>query len=659
MTAPDVPQRTEDVLPARVRNTVHSAPREYSLCRALDIEARGALRPRDIYLVLTESGFRPDDPRLQPTLDALGACDRDARLTYEEFADLIRPNILLVERALQGRLVIPDFETFRDEVTEMYESSRENRAGKVADYIPQLARIEPNQSALAMCTVDGQRLSLGSHGRSFSIQSVCKTINYCLALEQHGPDRVHNHVGREPSGRGFNELTLNQEGRPHNPMINAGAIMTMSLVHPELDISDRFQKVMDTWMNLAGGEPPSFNNAVYLSERQTADRNFALAYFMREQGGFPSGTDLQQTLEFYFQCCSLEMSAEQMAVVAATLANGGVCPASGERIFSAHTVQNCLSLMNSCGMYDFSGEWAFSVGLPAKSGVGGAIMVVVPNVLGLCCWSPRLDSQGNSVFGVDFCKRLVERYNFHHYDNLTGLSTKTDPRIPSVQVEAERVDGIVWAASKGDVGAIQKQLVRGVDPNVQDYDGRTALHLAAAEGQLEAVEFLLEAGARPNPRDRWGVTPLGEALANGHEPVAAQLKERGGICPTTNARRRSPTQASDALPSSDASTSTIEMIYSASRGDLRSIRRLMARHVPLDQADYDRRTPLHLAASEGHAQVVQFLLQQGVPAHPEDRWGATPLDDAIREGHGPVRDVLLCAAPRRSESGQANGSDAV
>src|SRR5262249_29435220 len=158
---------------------------------------------------------------------------------------------------------------------------------------------------------------------------LCATV----ALEEHGEAVVHRHVGREPSGRGFNELTLNKEGLPHNPLINSGAIMTCSLIKPEMDAADRFDHDLQTLARLTGGNRLNFNNPVYLSEKQTADRNFALAYFMREKNAFPEHTDLIQTLEFYFQCCSIETSASSLAVVAASLANAGVCPMTGDRIF--------------------------------------------------------------------------------------------------------------------------------------------------------------------------------------------------------------------------------------------------------------------------------------------------------------------------------------
>ena len=141
-------------------------------------------------------------------------------------------------------------------------------------------------------------------------------MNYCLALEEHGSEDVHQYVGREPSGRIFNELALGDDGKPHNPMINAGAIMSTSLIRQQLDKGDRFDFVLDRWTALCGGEKVRFNNAVYQSERQSADRNFALGYLMKEQGAFPQGTDLIETLDFYFQCCSIEANAEALSVLA-------------------------------------------------------------------------------------------------------------------------------------------------------------------------------------------------------------------------------------------------------------------------------------------------------------------------------------------------------
>jgi glutaminase len=310
-------------------------------------------------------------------------------------------------------------------------------------------------------------------------------------------------------------------------MINSGAIMCCSLIQEGMDSADRFDYYTNAWRKLSGDGSIGFNNAVYLSERQTADRNFALGYSMRESGAFPAGADLIDTLEFYFQCCSLEVDSESLAVVAASLASGGISPLGGGRIFSTNTVQSCLSLMSSCGMYDYSGEFAFSIGLPAKSGVSGALMLVVPRVMGICIWSPPLDSLGNSVRGIEFSRRLVEKYNFHVFDGLidSESSGKRDPRKRKNEAGLIDMVRLSWTASQGDLDEVQSLIAGGVDPNIGDYDGRTALHLAASEGHYEVAKYLLEQGASPGPVDRWGGTPAIDAARGSHQTIVDLLEE--------------------------------------------------------------------------------------------------------------------------------------
>jgi glutaminase len=498
------------------------------LFNVLDQANSGKVALSDITNLLRRVGIRENDPRIKPALNKIGpkstAKASDVVLNLDAFKQLVqhtRGNLL--RDAIQGNLIIPDFETFSEKLQELYEQTRGNNAGEVASYIPQLGRVNPEQFGVAACTISGQQVAFGESDVAFCIQSMAKPLNYCLALEQFGEDKVHQHVGREPSGVSFNMLALNQKGLPHNPMINAGAIMTCSLVRPELAMADRFDYVQEGWRKATGGGYVGFNNAVYLSERQTADRNFALGYFMRENHAFPENTQLIDTLEFYFQCCSIESNAESLAVVAATLANGGICPTTGERVFSSDTVKNCLSLMYSCGMYDYSGEWSFMIGLPAKSGVAGGILVVVPNVMGLCIWSPRLDEIGNSVRGIDFSRRLVNTYNFHNYDSLTTNQDKLDPRLHRNQQHVDSVVALCWAAATGDLLETQHLLAMGSDVNAADYDGRTALHLAASEGHLPVVELLLAKGANPVALDRWGNSPLTDAERGQHGLVATSL----------------------------------------------------------------------------------------------------------------------------------------
>ncbi|MGI9419158.1 MAG: glutaminase A [Geminicoccaceae bacterium] len=648
--------------------------REERLFRSLDINNDQRILRSDLDFMLGRSGLRSDDRRLKASMEALNAFRRegeDARREEAEtpipsgrFRRAIRHNILLIERALQGKMVIPDFADFAREIDRIYGATRENRSGKAADYIPQLDLKEPevDQYGVALCTVDGQRHSVGDSHVFFPVESTCKPANYCMALEEHGEQAVHAYIGHEPSGASFNELALDKLNRPHNPMINAGAIMSCALIKlgdkqrqaertrsNELDARGwagaRFDYVMDRWQALCGGEKPRFSTPVYLSERETADRNFALGYYMREKQAFPQEADLDDVLDFYFQCCSIEVTADMMSVVASTLANGGVCPVTGERIFATETVQNCLSLMSSCGMYDFSGEFAFTIGLPAKSGVCGGIMIVIPNVMGLCTWSPRLDAHGNSVRGIDFCRELVKTFSFHNYDILTGTSGKKDPRVSRIGQKAMTVNELIWAASKGDLGAIQTQLVRGAELACADYDLRTPLHLAAAENQADVVKFFVEQGEQGgtdidlNPRDRWGGTPLDDAYAHDNSDIIALLERAGGR------RAKSSAPADGALPPVSTgpqaeSLKTAELIWAASVGDLVAIYRLVAQGVPLDIADYDQRTPLHLAAAEGHLDVVRYFIAQKANLNPQDRWGNTPLEEATRHGQGDVADLL-------------------
>jgi len=284
---------------------------------------------------------------------------------------------------------------------------------------------------------------------------------------------------------------------------------------------------------LAGGETLGFDNATYLSELSHADRNFALAYFMKDAGAFEDCMDnsekLRNHLQFYFQLCSITGNTKQMANVAATLANGGICPFTNDNIFNANTVRNCLSLMFSCGMYDYSGEFAYSVGLPAKSGVAGCVYAVIPNLLGICVWSPRLDQQGNSHRAVRFFEKLTERYAFHVFDEITGdASKKKNPRLRlAVNQNINVISEMCYAAANGDLTRMMEMVLSGVSVDVVDYDGRAPLHLAAAEGRAKVAEFLINQGANVNVKDRWGATPRAEAEKYKHEDVLALLLQKG------------------------------------------------------------------------------------------------------------------------------------
>lgn len=510
--------------------TEHAA--EARLFQSLDTDAKGYLYKKQILDALQQAGIHPQ--QFKPEFQQVKAFSDTEKIYFETFVCLVKENLTLIEKALRGGLIIPDFQRFCQVMDSIYEQTEQNKTGHVATYIPQLARMDPALFGFAVCTIDGQTYARGDAEVLFSAQSTCKTINYCLAQKEHGEAFVHRYIGKEPSGHKFDVLRLNKNNLPHNPFINAGAIMACSLIRRDLMPADKFDYVMQAWQDLAGDVKCGFNNAVYLSEKGTADRNFAIAHFMREKKAFPEDTNLSELLEFYFQCCSIELNSNNMAVVAATLANAGVCPLTQKVVFSPETVKNCLSLMYSCGLYDFSGEFAFTVGLPAKTGVSGALMLVVPNVLGMCIFSPALDQYGNSVRGVEFCKHMIDKYNFHNYDSLIQTANKEDPRRSGQEISISPITAMIWAASQGDLMEMQRLVAAGIDINSADYDGRTALHLAASEGQLPVVNYLLKRNVMVNPVDRFGGTPLANAKQANHKQIAQLLLENGAHADRTD-----------------------------------------------------------------------------------------------------------------------------
>ncbi|XP_067300448.1 glutaminase kidney isoform, mitochondrial isoform X3 [Pseudorasbora parva] len=381
---------------------------------------------------LKATGLRTGDPRLKECMDmlkvTLKSTSDGVMLDRHLFKKCVQSNIVLLTQAFRKKFAIPDFQTFASHIDALYEKGRNLSGGLVADYIPQLAKFSPDLWAVSLCTVDGQRHTVGDTKVPFCLQSCVKPLKYAIAVHDHGTEYVHRFIGKEPSGLRFNKLFLDEDDKPHNPMVNAGAIVCTSLIKQRAGNAEKFDYVMNFLKKMAGNEYVGFSNATFQSERESGDRNFAIGYYLKEKKCFPDGTDMTAVLDFYFQLCSIEVTCESASVMAATLANGGFCPITGERVLSPEAVRNTLSLMHSCGMYDFSGQFAFHVGLPAKSGVAGGILLVVPNVMGIMCWSPPLDKLGNSVRGIQFCTDLVSLFNFHNYDNLRHFAKKLDPR---------------------------------------------------------------------------------------------------------------------------------------------------------------------------------------------------------------------------------------
>uniref|UniRef100_A0A671KV17 glutaminase n=1 Tax=Sinocyclocheilus anshuiensis TaxID=1608454 RepID=A0A671KV17_9TELE len=413
---------------------------------------------------LKSTGLLTSDPRLRECMRQIHQAIQEsvgtAMMDQELFRKCVGSNIVLLTQAFQRKFIIPDFESFTSLINHLYYNAQAQKGGKVANYIPQLAKFSPDLWGASLCTVDGQRHAIGDTDMPFCLQSCVKPLEYALAVHETGTELVHKYVGKEPSGLKFNKLYLDEEDKPHNPMVNAGAIVISSLL-----------KMMDYLKRMAGREYVGFSNATFQSEKETGDRNYAIGYYLKEKRCFPSGVDMMAALDFYFQ-----------------------------------------------------------VGLPAKSGVSGAVLLVVPNIMGVMCWSPALDRVGNSIRGIHFCQELVSLFNFHNYDNLRHFAKKLDPRRQTGHERNKSVVDLMFAAYSGDVSALRRIALSAVNMELTDYDTRTSLHVASAEGHLDAVKFLTHTcKVNPYAKDRWGNTPLDDAMQFGHSTVVKALQEYQSI----------------------------------------------------------------------------------------------------------------------------------
>ncbi len=448
------------------------------------VSENGTTDAARIQACLIESGITADDFRLRTTMERLAELG-DRPIDREGFAAVVGPELMMVNRALRRQLVIPDWDEFCCDIHTVYDHVARDESGEKADYIPILRDADPDKWGVAICTVDGQRMAIGDVDVYHSIQSVSKPLTYAYALHREGADFTHQFVGVEPSGRPFNALDLLPDMRPFNPCVNAGAIMTAGVVAsgwPEKNAREITDEIMNLWSALCGGVGPvRFSEQTMLSERETAHNNFAIAYLLQGRKGLPRDVDLHKMLDLYLSCCSIEMTASMLSVAAASLANGGVCPITGREVLPTDVVKKTLSVMQAAGMYDNAGVFTLEVGLPAKSGVAGAVMVVVPNLMGFATFSPRLDPYGNSVRGVAFCRQLVERFTFHVYDSLSGGHTgcKRDPRASQHQRKQRDLSDLRWAVSHGDRYATK----------VRDLMLSCMIDITLADGEIEAPEL--------------------------------------------------------------------------------------------------------------------------------------------------------------------------
>ncbi len=285
--------------------------------------------------------------------------------------------------------------------------ARETERGQVADYIPELAAIDPNQFAISIALPNGEVYSAGCAQKPFSIQSISKVFSLTLALGKIG-DNIWNRVGREPSGDPFNSIVQleHEHGIPRNPFINAGAIAVVDAIMMGHQPKESLAEIIQFVRYIADDNSIGIDEKVALSELATTHRNASLAHFMKSFGNIEH--DIDKLLGVYCHQCSIAMSCEQLAKSGLFLVSDGMNESSGYRVVSAQRARRINSLMLMCGHYDGSGEFAYRVGLPGKSGVGGGILAIAPGKASIAVWSPGLDKIGNSKLGTLALERLVE-----------------------------------------------------------------------------------------------------------------------------------------------------------------------------------------------------------------------------------------------------------
>ena len=309
--------------------------------------------------------------------------------------------------------VAPRREVVASIVQDAYDKFKNETKGKNADYIPYLAQVDSKLFGIAIVTTDNQVLTKGDVTYSFSIQSISKVFTQALAMETLGPDALFQKVGSEPTGRPFNSPVAVVDMPTHsgNPYVNAGAIATTSLISGK-DANEKWNKILDFYSR-AAGEKLSLINDVYKSEAATNTGNKALSMLLAKYDRIYA--DPFESVDIYTKQCSVGVNATQLARMGATLANNGINPTTGEQVIKAEDVPYILSTMTMAGLYDGSGGWAWHVGLPAKSGVGGGIVAIVPGKGAIAVFAPPLDEAGNSVKAQEVIEYVSNKLNYNLY----------------------------------------------------------------------------------------------------------------------------------------------------------------------------------------------------------------------------------------------------
>ena len=482
-------------------------------------------------------------------------------------ADMVLPGESenLVLAALTRRLAMPVFNSFAADLEDIYRLVEDKREGELSTYSKMVLHgVDENAFGVAICTCDGQMISLGDAAtKPVPLLQAVKPLLYALALKDVGAETVHHYVGTEPTAAAPNSFSLLKpsshgpadeeakedpnaplEQRPYNPFMDTGALSVCSLLgrahlaeEQRLfhDKGSRFTHLISHFTQWAGGRKIGFNNPVFLALKKKALKTLALSHYIKGMGCYPPRTSPDDNSNLLLQAEAIQPRPTDLAVIAATIANRGVCPTSRVRCMRRDDVRWLLSLMYNAGLNQFTGKWNFSVGIPAATGSSGILMAVVPNVMGIVIYSPRVNAMGVPVRAIHFCEMLTKRYRINMFDQLVYRDAEVR-NLPEPDKKKSSTGTLMFfelcmACSSGNIRVIEQLLEDGVDLNFADYDKRTALHIAASDGQLAVVKLLVKEGAEILVQDRWGQTPYDDAMRTGNETIMAvlerALRERG------------------------------------------------------------------------------------------------------------------------------------
>lgn len=327
----------------------------------------------------------------------------------------------------------PPISPFQSYLSSLHQKYLATEEGAIADRIPELAAAKVEWFGIAVVTTGGRIFEVGNSDRLFTLQSISKALVYGMALEDCGREMVRSKVNIKSAGESANTVALDEHSQlPYNPMVNAGAIAVTDLIKGN-STTDRLNRILKKF-NLYAGRDVNISFPVFLSEKAAGHRHRALAHLLLDVGAI--GDRIEETLDLYFQHTSILVNAKDLATIGATLANGGINPITSERAIDERYVRDVMSMMIACGLDEYSGEWAYEVGIPAKSGVGGGILAAVPGKLGIGVFSPLLDPMGNSIRGIEVCKELSRKFGLHLFDTV-----KADKDLKEWIESNESVDG--------------------------------------------------------------------------------------------------------------------------------------------------------------------------------------------------------------------------